>query len=125
MSYSRKNDHKHREAVFARDKGVCEVCRTDCAAPGLTWQMDHILPVSENGGQRGMDNLRTLCIGCHHKETGRLAGRNAKAKRMKAKHETFKTYIQTKKLFDTPITEVIEHVAEGRPIQTTCRAFGK
>jgi hypothetical protein len=59
-------------------------------SPGPYWQMDHILPVSEGGGERGIDNLRTLCIGCHSKETGKLAGRNAKVKRVRTKHEAWK-----------------------------------
>lgn len=121
MSYSRKNDQKHRQEVFERDSGICEACDLDCErlklvalrvwanvrnrkrllkrwpwmspshysnAPnaGSFWQMDHILPVSEGGGERGLDNMRTLCVGCHQKETAALATRNAKVKRIKTKH---------------------------------------
>ena len=42
------------------------------------WEMDHILPVIEGGGGCAMDNLRTLCIPCHHTETAMLAGRRAR-----------------------------------------------
>lgn len=31
------------------------------------WEMDHIVPVSEGGGLCGLENLRTLCLPCHHK----------------------------------------------------------
>lgn len=42
------------------------------------WDADHIHPVVLGGGQSGLDNLRTLCIGCHKAETKALAGRRAK-----------------------------------------------
>jgi hypothetical protein len=36
------------------------------------WEADHIVPVSEGGGQCGLDNYRTLCVPCHKAETARL-----------------------------------------------------
>ena len=42
------------------------------------WEMDHIVPVVEGGGSCGLDNLRTLCVACHRKETAKLAKRRAK-----------------------------------------------
>jgi len=41
------------------------------------WEMDHILPVVEGGGDCGLDNLRTLCWACHARETADLARRRA------------------------------------------------
>ena len=41
------------------------------------WDMDHIKPVILGGGGCGLDNLRTLCIPCHKKETAKLAARRA------------------------------------------------
>lgn len=38
-------------------------------------QADHILPVAEGGGGSGLDNLRTLCKGCHAAETKKLLAR--------------------------------------------------
>ena len=32
---------------------------------GGLWDADHILPVHQGGGACDLDNLRTLCIGCH------------------------------------------------------------
>jgi 5-methylcytosine-specific restriction endonuclease McrA len=40
---------------------------------GELWNVDHAIPVSEGGGQCGLDNLRTLCIPCHRIETAALA----------------------------------------------------
>lgn len=44
------------------------------------WDMDHIKPVAEGGGECGLRNLRTLCIPCHKKETASLAGRRSKTR---------------------------------------------
>lgn len=32
---------------------------------GHFWQVDHIRPVYEGGGQCSLDNLQTLCTVCH------------------------------------------------------------
>lgn len=42
------------------------------------WDMDHVVPVAEGGGECGLDNLRTLCLKCHRIETTALAGRLAR-----------------------------------------------
>jgi hypothetical protein len=39
-----------------------------------TWQADHIVPLIEGGGS-GMENLRTLCVPCHGRQTAGLARR--------------------------------------------------
>lgn len=96
-----------RRKVWLRDQGVCALCATDTTSPEylrqlgeyhewrqslLTppagkrridhiylskWEMDHIVPVVEGGGQCGLDNLRTLCIPCHRKVTRELRARLA------------------------------------------------
>jgi len=53
--------------------------------PGHVWEMDHILPLAE-GGENCMDNLRTLCIPCHRRETAELSKR--RAERRKSSKET-------------------------------------
>lgn len=117
-----------RAAVFARDKGICAVCRIDTTIheglwrsfvrmrsyklcevsrkqqPGVKdwwrrqcqcfycvaarealkigkWEADHIVPVAEGGGLCGLDNYRTLCLGCHHIATADLLRRLAAARR--------------------------------------------
>lgn len=42
------------------------------------WDMDHILPVIEGGGECDLSNLRTMCLLCHRHETKELAGRRSK-----------------------------------------------
>jgi 5-methylcytosine-specific restriction protein A len=51
------------------------------------WDVDHIVPVVEGGGpndwpkdQDYLDNLRTLCVPCHKKETAKLRKRLKKNK---------------------------------------------
>ena len=90
-----------RAQVFQRDRGICAVCRTDCerearrlrrlrgvaavmawSAWGLRprqrktlWDADHITPVAEGGGECDLDNMRTLCLGCHRQVTSELRAR--------------------------------------------------
>jgi 5-methylcytosine-specific restriction enzyme A len=87
-----------REQVFARDHGVCVLCKVDTRHAyaelrrsrgvhrlrllskwGLKritrktlWDADHILPVVEGGGECDLQNLRTLCLVCHRQQTSEL-----------------------------------------------------
>jgi len=98
----RANAGYARTQVYRRDRGKCCLCGLDCsklsgrlrklpyqcrrtylAILGLRgwrstlWEVDHTIPVVEGGGSCGLDNLRTLCIFCHRKETKKLAARRA------------------------------------------------
>lgn len=42
------------------------------------WDMDHIVPVVEGGGECDLSNLRTLCLWCHKQVTADLAARRAR-----------------------------------------------
>jgi len=44
--------------------------------------VDHILPVWEGGGQCDIDNLRTLCVKCHHKVTATQASKRATVRKL-------------------------------------------
>ena len=117
MSYTRGMDTKRRMAVFDRDGGKCQLCSLDirelasqlfprhdktearsralAACPwahkafciGDLWDLDHITPVINGGGQKGDNNLRVLCKGCHRKVTKDLAGQR---KRMPSKRILFR-----------------------------------
>jgi len=52
------------------------------------WEMDHVVPVVEGGGDCGLENLRTLCWACHRAETAALAARRAQARRQAAREES-------------------------------------
>lgn len=75
--------------VWNRDRGICSICEKDTETHTINeknmyrvpYDIDHIIPVVEGGGLCGLDNLRTLCIPCHKKETKILAGRVAKKRR--------------------------------------------
>lgn len=95
-----------REQVFLRDVGVCAECSVDTTVAERTlrysrgnrrqdllqhwglrtrsrkslWDADHILPVSEGGGECDLDNIRTLCLRCHRIATGKLRERLRQAK---------------------------------------------
>lgn len=91
-----------RKQVQARDHGVCANCQLDTRtllallrrfmttheahtalrARGFRpyshfWEADHIVPVSEGGGECGLENYRTLCIPCHKAATKELKQRLA------------------------------------------------
>ena len=44
------------------------------------WDADHILPVTEGGGECDLDNIRTLCLRCHRLVTAQLRERIRRAK---------------------------------------------
>ena len=98
----RTNPGYLREQVFARDGGVCALCRVDTEALRKNkrkldykarkqfekdwggrrnlWDADHIVPVCAGGGECDLSNMRTLCLQCHKKVTAELrrgAGTNA------------------------------------------------
>ncbi|XP_010604476.1 DNA annealing helicase and endonuclease ZRANB3 isoform X7 [Fukomys damarensis] len=49
---------------------------------GQFWQVDHIRPVYEGGGQCSLDNLQTLCTVCHKERTARQAKERSQVKRL-------------------------------------------
>ncbi len=97
----RTNPGYLRDAVLARDHGICARCTVDTVAAyrlmrrargdhrarllaiwGLRtlerkslWDADHILPVVEGGGECDLANLRTLCLHCHRIVTAQLRER--------------------------------------------------
>ncbi|HUQ92807.1 MAG TPA: HNH endonuclease signature motif containing protein [Bryobacteraceae bacterium] len=91
----RTNPGYLREQVLARDRGICAICSVDTTAAyfdlkrsrgthrlkllarwGLKsisrktlWDADHIVPVCEGGGECDLENIRTLCLLCHRRQT--------------------------------------------------------
>lgn len=94
-----------RDQVLQRDAGLCALCAVDTLAAmrqlrrsrgsrrqqllehwGLSsfhrkslWDADHIVPVSEGGGECDLDNIRTLCLRCHRAATAQLRERSRRA----------------------------------------------
>ena len=72
----RSNPGYARQCVYARDRGVCGRCGLDTGGcSGKLWQAHHRVAVAEGGGSCGLDNLLTLCHGCHREETRQLRAR--------------------------------------------------
>jgi 5-methylcytosine-specific restriction endonuclease McrA len=95
-----------RDRVLERDAGICAKCGVDCITefrklrlargrrragvwsqwgliPGQRrslWDADHIVPVTEGGGECDLDNLRTLCLRCHRDATAELRQRSKAGK---------------------------------------------
>ena len=65
-----------REAVFVRDRYTCQVCGKS-VKDGAVLAVHHIIPRSKGGTNR-LNNLLTVCTGCHtsrnHKPGGKLHG---------------------------------------------------
>lgn len=68
----KRGDEEKRLAVYPRSLAARKMS---------TFDMDHIVPVVEGGGECGLENLRTLCHGCHRIETAALAKRRAQARK--------------------------------------------
>jgi len=85
----------HARAVARRFQRLCEARRKrmqrelkaagyhDVDSPHAVnmWQADHIVPVVHGGGCCGLENIRTLCLPCHKRETKELARRRALIRR--------------------------------------------
>jgi 5-methylcytosine-specific restriction endonuclease McrA len=79
------------KAFYARLSALkIPVSRWQDGRPGC-WDVDHLLPVVEGGGSCGLDNLRTLCLRCHHQQTQQLRRRRSMRKKRKrhGSHELF------------------------------------
>lgn len=66
-----------RQAVFARDKGLCQECLRMgiiTAPVGRRRICDHVMPKAE-GGSDDMSNLQTLCKTCSDRKTADEAAR--------------------------------------------------
>jgi len=48
------------------------------------WNIDHIVAVSDGGGQCDVDNLRTLCTVCHRQVTARQSKARARQRSISA-----------------------------------------
>jgi 5-methylcytosine-specific restriction protein A len=44
------------------------------------WDADHVVPVTEGGGECDLSNLRTLCLWCHLELTAELLSRKGERK---------------------------------------------
>jgi 5-methylcytosine-specific restriction enzyme A len=54
-----------RKEIWKRDRGTCRMCGCDLRKARRRWEVDHILPVADGGGECGLENYRLLCRRCH------------------------------------------------------------
>lgn len=64
VDYSSRKWARLRRQTFDRDGWRCR----SCGKPGGPFECDHIKPV-QRGGETCLDNLQTLCVGCHVAKT--------------------------------------------------------
>ncbi len=62
-----------RSMVVARAGGSCEYCRLLEYATGVTFHIEHVLPLS-SGGITALSNLALSCPGCNLSKADRTSG---------------------------------------------------
>ena len=69
--YNSKAWRKTRQAVIARDDGLCVICRSHGVVT-VGKEVDHIKPLKARPDLGlALDNLRLLCHDCHSRVTAR------------------------------------------------------
>ena len=79
--YLSEVERRERDLVRSELEDLADARRLDPDFGQHKWEADHIIPVSENGGQCTLDNLRTLCLPCHRKVTELLRWRSRRPER--------------------------------------------
>lgn len=78
-----------KRKITKRDNGCCYMCGAEPVDPELhdeddrsTWphELDHVIPISEGGARRSLDNLGLACTSCHD-EKSRAEAARANARR--------------------------------------------
>jgi len=78
---------KYRESQVEYKKATNQIEKEFRSLHGIPswrkrfWDIDHIVPVVEGGGDSGPENLRTLCLTCHKAETAKLSALRAERRR--------------------------------------------
>lgn len=62
-----------RKLVVARAGGACEYCRLLEYASGVTFHVEHVIPLS-SGGKTLSSNLALSCPGCNLSKANRISG---------------------------------------------------
>ncbi|XP_050404598.1 DNA annealing helicase and endonuclease ZRANB3 [Patella vulgata] len=70
------------ESKFCKLKSKIKEQMTRKPVEGQFWHVDHIKPVWEGGGMCDIDNMRTLCVICHHTVTAKQATKRAQVRRL-------------------------------------------
>jgi len=96
---------------------LCKVARAPRA--GLLWEADHVIEVSDGGGECSADNLRTLCYICHRDKTkiaarDRARQRQIQKDRKNASHKIMEKFLGVKKKAKTASREEKGNVMESK-----------
>lgn len=66
--------------------GICAKCKKDIKAEGHTIEVNHKRALVDGGHPTDQENLEVLCRPCHRPHSAEVVKRNAKIKRVAAKH---------------------------------------
>ncbi|CAK8565490.1 unnamed protein product [Lathyrus sativus] len=69
LSLERRREYIEKSApnIVKRRKMLKKLAKDP--SEGNAWHADHIVPVYKGGGECKLENLRTLCVACHHNVT--------------------------------------------------------
>jgi 5-methylcytosine-specific restriction enzyme A len=75
-----------KRKVTKRDNGCCYLCGAEPVDPddedARPHELDHVIPISEGGARRSLDNLGLACAPCHDAKSKAEAARaNARRRR--------------------------------------------
>ena len=71
--YTRRWDVAQMHQWFIEETGHLDWPKKNLWLTGALWEADHILEVVRGGGESGLENYQTLCLGCHRRKTAQLA----------------------------------------------------
>lgn len=77
---------KARKEAIERSGGICAKCLKNIKAEGHTIEVNHKRAIIDGGDPLDQENLETLCHPCHKPHSAEVVKRNAKIKRVAAKH---------------------------------------
>jgi len=107
---------KTRFEVFKRDKFTCQYC--GAKAPEVVLNCDHINPVA-NGGDSGIMNLVTACVGCNSGKGARtlddrstLERQRAQVEELQSRREQLEMMLQWRDAEQATALDVVEEICE-------------
>jgi len=74
-----------KDRIFARDNGVCHICKLAIKVPVETWDADHVVALV-NGGKHAEANLAPAHKHCHVAKTAIDIKEKSKVAKVRKKH---------------------------------------
>ena len=102
-----------RKEVFARAEGFCEYCLSPEKYSNSTFELEHILPVSQNG-KTVLSNLALSCPGCNKNKSHRVKATDPETNEVISLYNPRKDVWEKHFRWSDDFTQLIELSAIGR-----------